>query len=438
MALLSYLTKRHLRKKTKASSSVEHFLDSSLRDKLNNFSKFAKLNANKEITVGFLELENIATLLYSYGVQTTHSTIDTVMQTFYGHFASMGLIERAGIDKFAFIIAVPYLELSPSLQALSYDLRLFKSQVALQPIYLNFHIGISMCDSNLSLEQNLGNAYIALFEAKARVGEHISYFSDIEESMLGFENQLKLAAYFQRAISEKRLKMAYQPIICSKTGKVKHHEALLRIVTEDNKIISAGPFIPIAESMGYIDQIDNMVLELVVEELKQSPDITLALNVSNLSIDNTQWWHKAKKLFNDPMVASRAIIEITETGVSRDLRKVADFVDKMQSLGCQVAIDDFGSGYTSFMQLKTLHADIIKIDGIFIRDIVNNHDSRLFVQTLLQFAKSFAIKTVAEFVETGEIAKVLIDLQVDYMQGNYFSPALNYRSWIKEEAPHIG
>jgi EAL domain-containing protein (putative c-di-GMP-specific phosphodiesterase class I) len=154
------------------------------------------------------------------------------------------------------------------------------------------------------------------------------------------------------------------------------------------------------------------------------------MNISNISIDNPIWLNKARNLLQDVDIASRLTIEITETGAQRDLTKLSSFVNFVQGLGSQIAIDDFGAGYTSFKQLQFLQADIIKIDGMFIRDIVTNYDNRFFVQMMLDCSKTFNMKTVAEFVENGEIAKVLMELDVDYMQGNYFGLAVNYRSWI--------
>jgi len=109
---------------------------------------------------------------------------------------------------------------------------------------------------------------------------------------------------------------------------------------------------------------------------------------------------------------------------------VLQFVDNIHSIGCAIALDDFGTGYTSFAQLKTLPIDMIKIDGSFVRDIVNNEESRFFVKTLIDFGKNFRLSTVAEFVENAQIAEILTNMGVDYMQGNYFSPAVNYRAWL--------
>lgn len=245
--------------------------------------------------------------------------------------------------------------------------------------------------------------------------------------------QMGMASYLGKAIKENRLKLAYQPIIDSKTGGVAHYEALLRLYGEDGKIGSAGALIPVAERMGLIHMIDELTLGMVVNELRQAPNVSIALNVSNLTTKTDKWL----QIFNEyieetPEIASRLTVEITETSAVKDLRRSAYFVAAVQATGASVALDDFGSGYTSFRQLKTLSVDTVKIDGAFIRDLVENPDSRLFVKTLIDFAKGFGLATVAEFVETGEIAKILMELGADYMQGYYFGKPDNVRRWLKE------
>ncbi len=245
--------------------------------------------------------------------------------------------------------------------------------------------------------------------------------------------QMGLANYLFKAFKEKRLRLAYQPIIISRTGEIAHYEALLRAISPTGKISSAGALIPVAEKMGLIDTIDTMVMEMVIDELRRSPDITLAFNVSNLTTEDPLWLDNImQRLKETPEVASRLIVEITETAAHRDLRRAAFFVATLQSVGCQVALDDFGSGYTSFRQLKALSVDMVKIDGVFIRDLAQNADNRFFVKTLLDFSQGFGLETVAEFVETGEITKILMEMGVDYMQGYYFGKPANHRAWLNE------
>ncbi len=276
----------------------------------------------------------------------------------------------------------------------------------------------------------IDKAYIALNSTYGI--SYRSYEETRDESVL-CRQQMGLANYLRRAIQENRLRLAYQPVVEAADGRIAHYEALLRIIGEDGKISSAGALIPVAERMGLIDMIDHIVFDMVVKELMASPGVTLAFNVSNITTDNPHWLeHAVNTLKKHPSVAKRLIVEITETAAQRDLRRTAYFVASLQAQGCQVALDDFGSGYTSFRQLKALSVDMVKIDGAFVKDVVDNADNRFFVKTLLDFTRGFGLAAVAEYVEKGETAKLLMELGVGYMQGYYFGKPENYRSWLNK------
>ncbi len=283
-------------------------------------------------------------------------------------------------------------------------------------------------DGTAKASEVIDKAYIALHKTSGSI--HRMYSDGPDDKMLA-RQQMGLANYLRKAIQENKLRLAFQPIVDSQGGKVGHYEVLLRLIGDDGKISSAGALIPVAERMGLIDLVDHMVLDMVVRELEQSPTVHLAMNVSNLTTDNIGWLHHFKSLLQDrPDLAHRLMVEITETAAHRDLRRTAYFVASVQEMGCKVALDDFGSGYTSFRQLKALSVDYIKIDGSFVRDLADNPDNRFFVKTLLEFTKCFNLKSVAECVENGETAKILMELGVDYMQGYYFGRPENYRSWL--------
>jgi len=236
-----------------------------------------------------------------------------------------------------------------------------------------------------------------------------------------------------QAMQENRFRLAFQPIIESKTGKVAHYEALLRLYSRDGKISSAGTLIPIAERMGMVHLLDELTLEMVVKELRGDPEVVMAFNVSNETTRSRSWMKKFRQYLADtPEIAPRMICEITETAAHRDLKQVAAFCAEVQSFGADVALDDFGSGYTSFRQLKALSVDLVKIDGAFIKDLTDNADSRFFVKTLLDFTSGFGLKAVAEYVENGETAKMLMELGVDYLQGYYFGKPENIRRWLSQ------
>lgn len=240
------------------------------------------------------------------------------------------------------------------------------------------------------------------------------------ENIKKFNLQLNL---LRHALAKKTIRFAYQPIIARKTLKVHYYECLLRIPDENGAYISVGPIIPLAENKGLIFVIDQIVLKMSVHELANNPDLMLSVNISNIGTTDEALWEIAENLLRTYDVRDRLIIEITETSLNENYDKINVFINKLRKFGCKFALDDFGAGATSFQQLQSLPIDIIKIDGKYVRSITSNIQNRYFVARLIKISEDLNIETVAEFVENGEIAKFLIDLKVDGLQGNYYSEA---------------
>ena len=132
--------------------------------------------------------------------------------------------------------------------------------------------------------------------------------------------------------------------------------------------------------------------------------------------------------------ASRLIVEITESHAARDLGEASKFVRTIQSMGCKVAFDDFGAGFTSFANLKSLPVDIIKIDGSFASDLPTNRQNQVFIQSLIMLARAFEVKTVVEWVEDAETAAMLAAWGVNYLQGHNFGAATTANQWNASNA----
>jgi EAL domain-containing protein (putative c-di-GMP-specific phosphodiesterase class I) len=229
------------------------------------------------------------------------------------------------------------------------------------------------------------------------------------------------------ALLQKKARFAYQPIVDRISGNIEYYECLLRVADEKNNFISVGPMIADAENKGLINIVDFTVIDMVINELIIDKKVKLSVNISNAGVLNRRLLKRIESLLKKHPVADRLIIEITETSINNDFETSKKFIDTLHTYGCRFALDDFGSGFTSFKQLFNLPVDIIKIDGSYIRDIQNNKHNRFFVEYLINLAADLGIKTIAEFVENGEIAKVLMDLKVDGMQGNFFLPASSSR-----------
>ncbi|MDJ0951037.1 MAG: GGDEF and EAL domain-containing protein [Alphaproteobacteria bacterium] len=235
------------------------------------------------------------------------------------------------------------------------------------------------------------------------------------------QQDMVIAKQVQEALKDGRLVFAYQPVVRAKDFSIAHYECLIRMIDEDGNIAPAGSFISIVERMGLIRTIDVRVLEMAIDMLMRRPEIILAINASGLTAGDRTWLRLLiSRLKGYPQVAKRLIIEITETVALHDIEETANFVSTVRSLGCQVALDDFGAGYTSFRHLQALDVDMVKIDGSFIRDLDHDLDNQLFVKTLLSLAEGFGLRTVAECVETRAQANFLAQQGMDLLQGYYF------------------
>ncbi len=246
--------------------------------------------------------------------------------------------------------------------------------------------------------------------------------------------EYRTLSLLQRALNNKTAGFAYQPIIDSSNGSIAYHECLMRFPDANGQWVSAGPAIILAEKYGIISMVDDAAITMAYEELKAAKDLAISVNISNVGLLNDLLLEKILILFKQKSLAERLIIEVTETSKNEDITKTNHFVNSVRSLGIRVALDDFGVGTTSFKQLCAIKFDIIKIDGSFIKDVATNPYHRFITEMVVKLSKDTGAKTVAEFVENGEVAKILIDLEVDFMQGHFFSPARNFRSWNKTEA----
>ncbi len=265
------------------------------------------------------------------------------------------------------------------------------------------------------------HAESALLDAKAKGRDCVHAYEVTEEQRSEYRVSVGIGAEVREAIKEDRLTLAYQPLVDAKTGDITCYECLLRMYAPDGRLVPAGHFIPVVEKLGLMRAVDRRVLELVLEDLERHPDVVLAFNISGLTVADRSWLRSLQSHLRDKrQVAERIILEITETASLYDNEGSAKFVEAVRALGCRVAIDDFGAGYTTFHHLKILPVDIVKIDGEFVRNILTSPDNQLFVRNLLALAQTLNLTTVAECVETREDSEFLKSEGVDLLQGYFF------------------
>lgn len=287
------------------------------------------------------------------------------------------------------------------------------------PIQVTVSIGaVSFPRGAATKPDAMARADIALRTAKEAGRDCYIFYHRSEEQASGERERMIMAGEIHRALREDRVAFAYQPVVDSSTLMPRYHECLLRLIRPGGEVIEARDFIPTVEALGMIRRVDRRVMEITVDHLSQNPGACLAMNVSGLTTSDIVWLRCAEDLLRGkPEIAERIIVEITETSGLKDPEACRRFVSCLRNLGCRVALDDFGAGYTSFRHLKEFPVNIVKIDGSFIRNLKESPDNLTFVRTLLQLARQFNLDTVAECVETMDEVKILRDEGVEYLQG---------------------
>ncbi|MEW6122873.1 MAG: GGDEF domain-containing phosphodiesterase [Pseudomonadota bacterium] len=220
-----------------------------------------------------------------------------------------------------------------------------------------------------------------------------------------------------RAIWDRRIFLALQPVVNAHSRETAFFEALARIAPLSGaRLTEAGQIAEAAERLGLIGFLDRHVLAHAVEALRRDPTLRLSVNVSPSTIADHAWLGLFAAEVT-PDLAGRLIVELTESAAVNDIEAARAFVRKARDQGARVALDDFGAGSTSFRNLRSLGVDMVKIDGSFIRNMARSPDDRAFVHALIQLARKLGISTVAEWVRTEQVAGLLRAEGCDYIQG---------------------
>jgi diguanylate cyclase (GGDEF)-like protein/PAS domain S-box-containing protein len=293
-----------------------------------------------------------------------------------------------------------------------------------------FSIGISIGLIGIDRESEsvmyvMGRVDAACHMAK-EVGRNNIYVHDEDDQALHARHgEMQWTPRITKALEERRMVLYYQPIAHrdSLVDLSSHYEILLRMLDESGNLICPGNFLLAAERYNMIATIDRWVISTYFRWLAEHPDHLKALefgsvNLSGRSLgDEGCLIHIENQLREFAIPAEKICFEITETEAIGNLTKAQYFIGRLKSHGCSFALDDFGSGLSSYAYLKNLPVDFLKIDGMFVKDIASDPANHAMVESINHIGHVMGRKTIAEFVENQEIVKILGELGVDYMQG---------------------
>jgi diguanylate cyclase (GGDEF)-like protein len=326
-------------------------------------------------------------------------------------------------------------ELNAALERFMRAVRDSVIETKLGPVWALLSIGaVSLPALGNTATSAIAHAEEALSEAFRLPGDGFVVFTSSDERQNIRLLNARCATEIVSCLRDGLFKLAFQPIFDAKTGEVVMHEALLRMADTTGALITAGHLVPIAERLGLIRLIDRAVLQLALQTLQTYADARLSINISATTVTDPRWNAQLLDMIEAaPEPASRLVVEITETAALDNLPTSHDFVSALRSLGCGVALDDFGAGYTSYRNLKELPLTKIKLDGSFCCNLAEGGENYTFVRSMVELAHAFDLKVVAEWVDTAEDAKILASHGVDYLQGNMLGEASIIAPWSSNQ-----
>lgn len=262
----------------------------------------------------------------------------------------------------------------------------------------------------------------AMYRAKEGGRNQIALFRDPDEPQREPERRQTTAARIRDALTDDRLSLHSQPIRSLASGGVERYELLLRMTNDSGELLPAASFIQAAERSGMIQELDRWVvaqaLELLAERERLGAPLSVHVNLSGASLTDISVLEFIERRLDEGSAdPSRCTFEITATANVHDYGQATGFADRLTEFGCQVAIDDYGSGFGPFHYLKQIPFDLIKIDGSFIRDMPRSDADQLTVQAIVQIARGLGKATIAEYVQDDQTATMLRDYGVDMAQG---------------------
>lgn len=347
------------------------------------------------------------------------------------------LLGRVGGDMFGVLLPRP---LGDEVKSVAeHILQSFRDHPVLTSV-TPLHITVSIGAIRLpTIAKNSTEAMIfaeqALHDARQRGRNIFIEYLDQPERAQGNRQMLELGERIKYAFKHDGFRLAYQPVVEAATGKVVFYEALVRMFGNDGQPISAALFVPAIEQLGLAFELDRIVLDMAVKEMEAFPDLSVAINVSGLTASHADWPdHMQRVLGPRPEVARRMIVEITETAALVDVDETRRFVDSLRKLGGRVALDDFGAGSTSIRHLRSLSLSIMKIDKDLLHNVLIQPEQQHLVRMLIELARGLGLKTVAEGIETQDVADWLRQERVDLMQGYYYGRHSLDQPWLKEKA----
>src|SRR5664279_2445131 len=383
------------------------------------------IRARKPGAVMVLDIDALTYVNHSRGQVVGDEVLVRVSQLLRSALGPNDVVGRLGGDQFAAVLAgacptEAYNAVHRILQALRREPITVAGDHAVR---ITASVGLAFLDpdSPQATGELLIEANVAMAHAKGAGRNRVTLYSTTDPGLAALRGRHTWVNRIEHALDNDHFTLHAQPVLNLDTELIDRYELLLRMTSDDGSLIMPAEFLPTAERTGLITRIDLWVIaeacRIVGEHQRAGHSPRFEVNLSGPSMGDPAVLDVIERGLAQLPRPSGLIIEVTETAAIVDIDRARAFAERLESLGCEFALDDFGAGYGSFYYLKHLPFDYLKIDGEFIRGLVTNRADQVLVRSLVRIADELGKRTVAEFVEDEATLAVLRGLGVDYAQG---------------------
>jgi len=343
-----------------------------------------------------------------------------------GKIRSTDTIARLGGDEFGLLLPLCNIDKAREIaNKLRETIKNFQFVWDRRPFDIGVSIGLVEINENMrTLNDILKAADSACYVAKDLGKNRIHIYQDDDIQLTQRLGDMHSAQAVQKSLLEDRFILFAQEIRCNHIGKTKWHgEFLVRMLGENDEIILPDKFIPAAERYHLMVELDKWVINSAFRYIKQLEEkhdgtILCAINLSGQSICDHDFLNYVVSKFDESGISPNSVcFEITETAIVSNFFHAEKLLGVLKGMGCSFALDDFGSGLSSFGYLKRLTVDYLKIDGSFVKSMLDDEKDYALVKSINQVGQEMGMKTIAEFVENEKLHKALTDMNVDFSQG---------------------
>ena len=414
---------------TKFSNERRNFYKQYYTDSLTNFSNRQKLLDNLEYvskqhdsTLIIFDIDDFANVNDFFGYDIGDALLKELANwLFKKRPTDNTLFYKLPVDHFAMLITEEFKR-----EKLKIFLKNINSEIQYKLFdclgnELNIALTIGTAQGRYDI---LKNANSALSHAKKNLKDSVIYDNNVNQDEEIGKN-LKTIKMIKTALENDNVLPVFQPIVNAKNNKIEKYETLMRLKDESGEIISPFFFLDIGIQAKLYPKMLSQMMEKAFEYYRAS-DKAFSINFSVEDMLDPQIANPIIKLINKYDVGSRIVIEILESENITDYKVINEVLEKFRNFGCQIAIDDFGSGYSNFEHILKLKLDFLKIDGSLIKNIDTDKAAQLLVKTIISFAKDAHLQTIAEYVHNAVVFKKVKNLGIDYVQG-YFLAAPSER-----------